>query len=237
MITGSLLLGLLGLYQSITHKSIPWWLYASIAFVFLGWAFFGAWNKQHKRAEDELAKNQSPDIKGEILAVFWERPLANDVPPEEVRKHSRYYVKLRLVNHRDVACTINRYFITVESYDRRTGHSEGRLAGIGRLYHPTSSYTDERTETTETSRTYTWTYPLQIESHLPLERAHKKEGWVVFDVLNYVPHAIEPRDMHPEEFLAPWQECVSVRVIDSLENPHDITDILATVAPARWEHG
>jgi len=59
LITGSLLLFGLGLYQSTTDKHVPGWMYFGIVVGFLGWAFFGAWAKQHKKLEAFL----NPDIR------------------------------------------------------------------------------------------------------------------------------------------------------------------------------
>lgn len=51
MVTGSLLLAGLGLYQAITSKVVVGWLYGTIAFAFLVWAFFGTWSKSNKRLQ------------------------------------------------------------------------------------------------------------------------------------------------------------------------------------------
>lgn len=56
LITGSLLLGGLGLYQAITGRQFPWWLYAGLTALFLAWAFFGAWAEEHRNAEDAKQK-------------------------------------------------------------------------------------------------------------------------------------------------------------------------------------
>jgi hypothetical protein len=59
LITGSLLLGALGLYQSITARKVPWFVYAGITIFFLMWAFFGVWAKQSKPALDHLRQSQA----------------------------------------------------------------------------------------------------------------------------------------------------------------------------------
>jgi hypothetical protein len=47
LFTGSLLLVVLGLYQTITTRVVAPWIYGVVVAVFLGWAFFGAWAKEH----------------------------------------------------------------------------------------------------------------------------------------------------------------------------------------------
>lgn len=56
LITGSLLLGALGLYQAITSRPVPWWVYIIVTLLFLGWAFFGAWARQFNETETALQK-------------------------------------------------------------------------------------------------------------------------------------------------------------------------------------
>lgn len=51
LITGSLLLAALGLYQAISGKAVSPWLYSSIALVFFGWAFYKVWAKQKIAAD------------------------------------------------------------------------------------------------------------------------------------------------------------------------------------------
>ena len=56
LVTGSLLLGILGLYQGMTGKTVAGWLYATVFVFFLGWTFFGSWSKQYKRAHEAESK-------------------------------------------------------------------------------------------------------------------------------------------------------------------------------------
>lgn len=202
-----------------------------------------------KKTSDELEAAKSslvslgkPDIKGEILAVFWE--VYKDANQMPWPKHSRFYVKLRLVNHNDIPCTVDRYLITAEDCQaNRVGRGEGSPSDAGRLYHPTYGYEDENTERLEgrNHQTTTWTRtkPIDISAQWPLERACKHEGWVTFIVWNFIPFPItqlpqDDRRNSPEECVASWQQLISVCVIDSLGNPHWITNILADVAPARY---
>lgn len=189
-------------------------------------------------ARTEIARlTEIPDIKGEILVVFWE--VYRDPNETPWSKHSRYYIKLRLVNYNDVPCTINRYSVRVASfYDDNVGEGEGNPSPIGKLSHPTYNYTDESTEvvrTSTTTDTWTWTKPINITTQWPLARGRKQEGWVTFDVWNYKPQPIKPDDVAPETFLAHWQQDISVCVTDSLGNLHGIRNILADVSPARFE--
>ncbi len=180
---------------------------------------------------------EKPDIHGEILVAFWE--VYKDTSEMPWSKHSRYYIKLRLVNYNDVPCTVDRYSITVASlYDNTTGEGEGKPSSIGKLSHPTYNFTDENTEIVQTSTTrdtYTWVNPINITTQWPLARGRKQEGWVTFDVWNFKPSPVNADDVAPETFLGHWQECISISVVDSLGNTHTITNILADVAPARFQ--
>jgi hypothetical protein len=51
LVTGSLVLGGLGLYQEISGSLVPWWAYTAITVVFLVWALFGAWKQEYLRSE------------------------------------------------------------------------------------------------------------------------------------------------------------------------------------------
>ena len=71
--------------------------------------------QEHAETQEKLRqKTLLPDIKGDILAVFWE--FFQDPCSTGYTKHSRYYVKLRLVNYNDVPCTIDGYFITATDF-------------------------------------------------------------------------------------------------------------------------
>ncbi|MGB9254979.1 MAG: hypothetical protein WCC25_09115 [Candidatus Korobacteraceae bacterium] len=199
--------------------------------------------------------NTKPDIGGEIIAVFWE-PFQDPYSTAE-NIHSRYYVKLRLVNRNDVPCTVDEYRILVNSiYGDRPCQGRGSPSGIGKLRHPTSAYRDEFTftELTDSQRaaltlyknspppprsvspdTWTQTMPLDIPRHLPLERARKAEGWVTFEVGNYIPSPIQPKDILTREYMAvaPWQQDIVVIVVDSLsKGEHSIYGQWVDVAPA-----
>jgi hypothetical protein len=189
-------------------------------------------------AQAEIARlTNMPDIKGEIIVAFWE--VYRDKYEQPWSKHSHYYLKIRLTNHNNVPCTIDRYSIAVANYhNHKNGGGDGIPSSIGKLNHPTFNYTDESTEVIETSNaieTRTWMHPIDISPQWPLERGCKHEGWVTFVVWNYVPSSIQADDVAPEGHVGPWQECLTVSVLDSLGNTHPITDVIANVGAARLE--
>jgi hypothetical protein len=196
-------------------------------------------DKDYRIAKTEIARlTTMPDIKGDLLVVFWE--VYRDANEMAWPKHSRYYIKLRLVNHNDVPCTIDRYFVRVEDfYEGKRAEGEGRPSVIGRLSHLTYSYReDEDIEVVErdTARdTWTRVKPINITTQSPLARGRKQEGWVTFEVWDFRPSPVKPDDIAPETFLGHWQQSISVYVVDSLGNTHTITNVLADVAPARFE--
>ncbi|HXM61484.1 MAG TPA: hypothetical protein VN950_11580 [Terriglobales bacterium] len=199
-----------------------------------------------KKVEDELAVANAkinkletmPDISGEILVAFWE--VRRDLDGMPWSKHSRYYIKLRLVNHNDVPCTINKYSLSIANYgdDKRT-KGEGTPSSVGKLSHPTYTYIDENAEIIETdgcSEVRTRIGPINITTQWPLARGRKQEGWVTFDVWNYVPEPIKRiGEINPSASLAPWKQVMSVCVVDSLGNVHKAEDDLVEIATARFE--
>lgn len=58
LITGSLLIGLLGIYQGISNRPVPPWMYAVSAAFFLAWAVFAAWARERILLEEERAALQ-----------------------------------------------------------------------------------------------------------------------------------------------------------------------------------
>jgi hypothetical protein len=194
-----------------------------------------------------------PDIGGEILAVFWE-PYQDPYSTSE-NVHSHYYVKLRLVNRNNVSCTIDEYRILVNSiYGDQPCQGKGRPSVIGKLRHPTSAYQDEMTFTESSpvaiaydkspkppvryqEDTWTQTRPLDIPRYYPLEHARAAEGWITFEVGNYIPHPVKPEDIRPKEYLAfaPWQQNITIIVVDSLgKGEHPIDGDFVGVAPSTF---
>lgn len=262
----------LKLLHKIPH--LPWWMWTLgillIALIFVLEASYREVRSRERAHESDIVSHQTaldgkdeeigrlttkPDIHGDILAVFWE-PF-RDPYSTSGNNHSRYFIKLRLVNRNDAPCTINEYLVLVDSLEgNHPGKGKGSPSGIGKLRHPTSGYKDEYTfeELTERERaartmynnspqmprkyvdTWTQTMPLDIPRHLALERARKAEGWVVFEIWNYLPSPIRPEDILPREYLAvgPWQQEIKVVVVDSLGNTHTIEEAWADVAPATF---
>lgn len=62
----------LGVYAAYTQKSNTWIVYASLSLagVCLLLACFLAWREEHRRFTFEVARNQKPLLKGEILEAF-----------------------------------------------------------------------------------------------------------------------------------------------------------------------
>lgn len=230
-------------------------IFAAMAILCGGAASYGVWAAERRAlcsADDDISKlKEMPDIGGEILAVFWE-PFT-DPYSSSPNNHSRYYIKLRLVNRNDVPCTIDEYRVLVNSIDgNHPGQGKGVPSGIGKLRHPTSGYKDEYTfeELTESQRavrtlynktlkldTWTQTRPMDIPDTWPLERARKKEGWVIFEIWNYVPSPVEAKDIPAKEYLAfpPWQQNMTVIVLDSLsKGEHPIEGTFVDVAPSTF---
>jgi len=177
-------------------------------------------------ANEEIRRlTTKPDIGGDILRVFWAFASEDHWPAHWFGNHSRYYVELRLVNYNSVPCTIDRYIITVRDGDGRIVEGEGRLTLVT-ICRPIVSY-ERPGEDPKTHQTTT--HPLNISSEWPLERARSKEGWVQFDVRNYVPSIIKEDDVNPHKWLAPWQQDITITAMDSLGGSHQIRNVCADV--------
>jgi hypothetical protein len=176
-----------------------------------------------------------PDIRGEVLGAFWQFCFDDS----GTMRGSRYYVKVRLTNHNHASCTVDEYRLAVDEIGGGSiGQGRnGRPSPIGNLRHPTSAYHDEGTVTevkNGVADTFTWIRPLDIPRHLPLDRGKKAEGWLVFDIWNYLPNSIDANQPAPEKTVSPWQQMVDVTVIDSLGGEHIINGFAVNVAPARF---
>lgn len=184
--------------------------------------------REHARTHTEIARlTEKPDIRGDILAAFW----AFGVDQQEERRHSVFVIKLRLVNHNDVPCTIRAYLLALDAGQRQL-FGEGQPSRVGRLLHPISSYTDDRTDARSD---ITATYPMNITSEWPLERARDKIGWITFEIRNYVPECVG-NDVRPELTITPWNEHILITITDSLGNLHRVEDF-TTVGVAHFSWG
>jgi hypothetical protein len=82
LLSGSLLIISLGIYQGISGAKVPWWLYAAIICCFLVWACYGTWVREHRAKEalvnpkfdlvvTGLGTTQRDSLVGGYDAVYW----------------------------------------------------------------------------------------------------------------------------------------------------------------------
>jgi hypothetical protein len=97
LLTGSLFLAILGIYQTTTSRTVPPWVYWLVVFVFMVWAFFGAWNKQLSRTEElEHELKQETAKPAKVKFTFYEL----DRSPRsqgEIGRHVFIRLKLELL--------------------------------------------------------------------------------------------------------------------------------------------
>jgi len=163
-------------------------------------------------AGDKRATVATPSISGDILSVFWER--ARDAKGNPEPRNSNLFVRLKLVNHEDVPCTVDKYWLTLE-----IGGHERRCLGYpskaGKLqYHRPPDNAEVETDV----------YPLTINYQTPLKLALSREGWVTF-------HIVECDMPNPS---APFwlMQNIKMAVVDSLGTEHIIGHSSVTVFPA-----
>jgi hypothetical protein len=163
-----------------------------------------------EKEENELRLR--PSISGEILSIFWRKAKDKDGKPEP--RNSDFHVKLKLVNHEDLPCSIDKYWLTIT-----IGGHERRCLGM-----PSKTGTLLFQSPVDNTPVETEIYPLTVNYDTPLKLALAREGWVTF-------HVIEC-DMPPAPF---WLMNIRLVVTDSLGNEHPIGSSSATVFPATIE--
>ena len=164
---------------------------------------------QHVGVPVEVLHKIRPSLSGEILAVFWSK--ASGI------RSSNFFVKLKLVNHEDIPCTIDRFWftLTIGGYERRC---LGYPSKVGRLQYRRPY--DNAEVTTEV-------YPLTISYDTPLKLALPREGWIMF----YVIECDMPNPAAPFWLM----QNIKMAVVDSLGNEHTIGHSSVTVFPANIE--
>lgn len=190
----------------------------SVSIVLLFVACFLAWLDQHKEleAEREKLKNQTPRLKGRILAAYWETP-TSDFSGLPFFGDSQYYVKLDLVNHTDAPCTISCYQMSLrcdngEFSTKQSREGATHLQGILRHF---SEYRDALTSTDSLLGCETRIVGTRTITNEPLRKGCAQEVWVGFYIEKHAP-AYESDG--PD-----WrQEAFSVIVTDSLGGSHTI---------------
>src|SRR6266436_8781858 len=76
LVTGSLLLSMMGMVNVVFHVHIPGWCYAVVIIFFLGLAFFRAWLK----TDTELRRlNKRPRIMWDIQSAYIDRVASESV--------------------------------------------------------------------------------------------------------------------------------------------------------------
>lgn len=214
----SALFTILGIVVLYFQRSNAWTLKTSFGLsgLCLLLACFLAWLDEHRKYIGELKRNEHPEIKGRVLVAYWETPENSIGNP--IFRDSQYYVKLELVNLRDVPCTISQYWMC--STDQKA-ESQGYPHLSGTIKHH-SGYRDKLTTNDPLEGSSTHVMPVQINSQYPLTRACAQEAWVSFYVKDHIPIF---RNDGPD-----WiQEHLKFFVIDSLGSSHMIEEQFANV--------
>ena len=150
-----------------------------------------------------------PAITGELTAIFWSKQ--RDTEADCKFASSNFFVRLKLVNHEDVPCTIDKYWLTLtlEGNERRL---VGYPSKAGKLQY--RSPIDNAVTEVEVS-------PLTVNYDTPLRRALSREGWITFHVIYY--------DAPNAPF---WNMDLKLVVTDSLGNDHPVVFRSVTIFPA-----
>lgn len=173
-----------------------------------------------------LAKSMRPDIRGKVVAVFWV-----GFPPGLYRI-SRYFVKLELVNHNEVPCTISDYemrFVPVPGGDDEEEHSvSAKDFAIGKIEHR-SVFADKFTNALDPAggRFETHIFPSRISAEYPLTRGCAKEAWVQFDFTDRVP-------VFHNDGMDCTQDFFYILVTDSLGFIHEINSDDGWISKGRF---
>lgn len=159
-------------------------LFATLAVLAAMVTCYRVWVKEFDRAEAEIGKNQHPDIRGSVLIAFSVQ--GESLVGRPISKDTRLIVFLKLVNHRDVPTTIDRYELRI-----RVGETERTIVGEAifdafKVKH-SSDYKDSLT-TSDGMYHHTSVYPigLRITTVAPLRRGIATGGYVLFYLVNAV---------------------------------------------------
>lgn len=183
------------------------------------------WHREYLRAEAEIDKHKRPDIRGEAIIAFWDSPTD---PNTGYRYRSRYYVKLRLVNHADVACTISEYRMLSVALDGKETISMPGVDFISGVIRHKTNFADELTSVgPDGSQTNPMSIPV-ISSQWPLVRACERKVWVQFDIADHIP---DFRDDGPDCV----QEIFTVVITDSLGGKHEIDGVFTSVCKGKLQ--
>ncbi len=192
--------------------------YASLAGILCFFSAYRIWDKEYERAETEKEKNQFPVIEGSILATF-HGTYTNPYTLQPVLRDSRYYVHVRLVNVKDVPCTINRYRLIFYLGAQEVVSGDGeKVSGI--IEHD-SSFRDANTEQSIASLATTRIYALPIHAANPLRRGCAQDGWIQFHVKDFTPPFFSD--------LGVWEDIYTLVATDSFGKDHFINAPALTV--------
>jgi hypothetical protein len=194
------------------------WAFILVSFARAPWKLavktqegFAQLEREHKSVEEAFSEHldgTTPAIKGEVLVAF--STYGTSLSGRPVHKDTRLVLVVKLVNHRDVPTTIDRYELTLRVGDQT------RVV-VGRDNFPTplkiehqSDYKDSHTKSDE-FHTYTSVIPMSARIHygFPLGRGVAAEGGIIFNIEDTV--AGQENTWHEDFYLA---------VIDSFGNAH-----------------
>jgi hypothetical protein len=209
---------LLGMWILYANKNNGWALQATfgLAGVCLFWACYLAWKTEHDALIAEQGRHLKPNIHGEAKAIFWESTqsyFAIDGPDD-----SLYYVLLRLVNHADVPCTVDKFQMFLPGRDGvlsstfSTQHIYGTIDHISSFGEQSPKDFPTRVMGIQISQMEAW-------GDHPLAKACAQEGWVMFRIGDHVPLV--------DQYIG-LKEFPYFVVTDSLGNPHNISGAAIT---------
>jgi hypothetical protein len=216
----------IGFYVALTDKSNAWIVRGIFltASGLLFWACFIAWKDKWEELEAEKLKSVFPDIRGEIQFAFCEA-YTNPFSGQTSASDCNLYLKIKLVNHADVSCTVDRYVLLIhENGGEITESEKGDPSVFGSLEHHTN-FLDPCTLTDPVEGSKTKISGMRIQAHSPLIRACAQEGWVRFRVKNYAPK-LDQTDCS--------QEIFTLLITDSLGKKHEIAGPSITICAARF---
>jgi len=170
---------ILGLFVAYANKSNAWVVQGSfiVAALCLLIACYRAWRDEHTALEDEIAKNQKPELKIELLASFFE---VSPHPSQNLQVN--IYAYLRVTNVREPATLIKSGTMTMTVNGiMHTGNGDDVSRTGAYILHNTDFKVGD-----ETKGTFPGVFSKvqrllpSIGSENPLQRGVHREGLVVF---------------------------------------------------------
>lgn len=175
--TGGVVAFGISVYEHLSKSPLAAIAFTGITAIVFSFGTYFAWKDTDDKLEEEIAKNQKPEIRGEIVSLHCE--------PE--KKKIRFFCLAKLVNCRNVPTTIKRYSL--------------QLTINGTLYLMDGPGKDDFGQTFVPSVGVLTPISKSINSVSPLRHSIEVDGWITFQREGEIDELSEDRKQKAEALL------------------------------------